>query len=509
MIRALLFGTGLAVLFGALGCVAPPATGPNQATAKTKPNIVFILTDDQGWATLGCYGGKHVPTPNLDRLAAEGVRFTDAYVMPQCTPTRAALLTGQNCIRNGMWHVIGWYGYPWAPVREPTFVENLPRTTFTLAKGLKAAGYTTACIGKWHLTHNADGHYVGLKPHAAPHHGFDYAPDDFPKDGHKTGDKAVNWLTDRALDFIQKNKDKPFFVYLAHHTIHGPVVAPKILVNKYHNKGYPQTGVHNATYLAALDHLDQSVGRLMKGLDDAGVAGNTIVVFLSDNGGVNEQYDPKPFQEPADVAKHQQLTVRDRQYDNAPLRAGKGSMYEGGIRVPAIVRWPGVAKMGLVSQTPIHVTDWMPTLLAAAGSQAPKSHTLDGVNLRPLLAGQTIQPRALYWHLPLYDVRWGLTPCAIIRQGDHKLIEFFGDRFDAKGQYVPGGHTELYDLSKDLGETTNLAEHDKKRVEEMRQQLFGWIKQFPNTIPGPNPHHDPKRMLTETPNKPKWLLKTP
>jgi len=197
-----------------------------QATAS-QPNILLILTDDQGWPTLGRYGGKNVPTPHLDQLAAEGARFTDAYVTSQCTPTRATILTGQYTARNRMWHVVGWYGLPWAPMQERPFVEHLPRDAFTLAKGLKSAGYATGIMGKWHLTTNDDGHYMGLKPEAAHHYGFDHAPPVLPRSEFKEGnDRGVDELTDQAIDFIATNRDSPWFCFLSHHTIHGVVVAP-------------------------------------------------------------------------------------------------------------------------------------------------------------------------------------------------------------------------------------------------------------------------------------------
>jgi arylsulfatase A len=345
---------GLAALGGRqlLGPFAAAASGRDER----RPNILFILTDDQGWPTLGCYGNKLVPTPHLDSLAREGMKFTDAYVMPQCTPTRAALLTGQHTARNGLWHVLGWYGYPWARVREPAFAETLPRETFTVAKGLKAAGYATACLGKWHLSTTGDGNYVGLKPEAAHYFGFDYAPAPPSPRYHQEGDKGVNWLTDQAIGFIERHRDQPWFIYLAHHTIHGPVVAPQETVAKYLAQGAPESGLHNATYLAALETLDQSVGRLLRRLDELKLRDNTLVVFLSDNGGVYESYDPKPFTQGSGAVER--LEVGKREFSNAPLRAGKGSPYEGGIRVPCLVRWPGVVKSGSVCHVPVHVVDW-------------------------------------------------------------------------------------------------------------------------------------------------------
>jgi len=467
--------------------------------SAAKPNILFVLTDDQGWATLGCYGNKLVPTPHLDQLAREGMRFTDAYVMPQCTPTRAALLTGQHTARNGMWHVIGWYGYPWARLAEPAFVESLPREKFTVAKGLKAAGYATACIGKWHLTDSRDGGYIGLKPDSAALYGFDFAPTPPSPRYHQEGDKGVNWLTDQTLGFIEKHHERPWFVYLAHHTIHGPVVAPQKIVAKYRARGAPETGLHNATYLAAIETLDQSIGKLMRRLDELGELDNTLIVFLSDNGGVYEVFDPKSARKEGDA-----LSLDRREFSNAPLRAGKGSHYEGGIRVPCIVHWPGVVKVGSMNNTPIHVVDWLPTLLEAAGTRAPSNHVLDGLSLLPLLKGDRLPERALFWYLPLYELRWGATPCAVIREGDWKLIHFFGDRFDAENRYCVGERIELYNLRADIGERENLAEREPQRASALRGKLHQWMRSVPATVPSTNPHFNPSLQLTETREKQPW-----
>ncbi|MCB1235769.1 MAG: sulfatase [Verrucomicrobiae bacterium] len=491
------------VLFGLFAHLGPTNGAEKYSAIPSPPNILFILTDDQGWPTLGSYGNERVPTPHLDRLAAEGMRFTDAYVMPQCTPTRAALLTGRHSARSGMWHVIPWYGYPWAPVSEPAFTESLSRESFTVAKGLKTAGYTTACIGKWHLTEARDGNYVALKPESAPFFGFDEAP--VPPDWsyHKQGDKGVAWLTDRALDFIGRHRDRPWFVYLAHHTIHGPVVAPEEIVAKYRALGAPEAGPHNATYLAAIEILDTGSGRLLEGLERLGEASETLVVFLSDNGGVDTLYDATPFT--TGSGKLDRLQIGERQFSNSPLRAGKGSPYEGGIRVPCLVRWPGVVPEGAVNSTPIHVVDWLPTLLEAAGAEIPPSAVVDGQSLVPLLRRSgSLPPRPLFWHLPLYDLRWGATPCAVVREGDWKLIEYFGDRFDRRGNYVPGAALELFNLKSDLGESLNLADTESARAASLRKTLRAWLDSIPAEIPGPNPHRDSDRPFAETKEKQPW-----
>lgn len=466
-----------------------------------QPNILFVLTDDQGWSSLSCYGNQHVATPNLDRLAAQGMRFTDAYVMPQCTPTRAALLTGQHTAVNRMWHVIGWYGTPWARVAEPAFRENLDPLDCRLPRRLRDAGYTTGMGGKWHLTTNEDGHYSHLKPGAASKYGFDEVA--LPGQGSQNeGDKWVNHLTDHAIDFVTRHQDQPWFYYLSHHTLHGVVTAPQNLIDKQLRLGAPPTGLQNATYLAAIEHLDDSIGRLTTALDQLGLAEKTLVVFLSDNGGVDTQY-MLPQWHDAPLDGRERLPIKQQQFDNAPLREGKGSLCEGGIRVPCIVRWPEAIDAGEVCQTPIHVVDWMPTLLNLAG--ATNQVSTDGVDLSPLFRGQELPERSLYWYAPLYDLRWAATPAAVIRRGDWKLIQHFGDRFDRQQQYRPGTKTELFNLRDDIGETKDLALEHPERTSVMRRDLLRWIESTGATTPRANPHFDPTKALLETKEKPAWL----
>lgn len=465
--------------------------------AKPRPKILFILTDDQGWATLGCYGSKQVPTPNLDRLASEGVRFTDAYVMPQCTPTRAALLTGQHTARNGMWHVIPWYGLPWARMQEPAFREQLPREWPTLPKLLRKAGYATGMAGKWHLTSGADGDYVQLR--AGDAHGFEFVAPRGPGTQNE-GDKWVDHLTDSAISFIRERRETPWFFYLAHHTLHGVVSAPPELVKKHRAAGAPESGMFNATYLAAIEHLDTSIGRLMAALDETKQRENTVVVFLSDNGGLDTNYN---------TSTSGQLEIKTQEFDNAPLRSGKGSPYEGGIRVPCLLRWPASVKAGQTCSTPVHVTDWMPTLLKVAGALAPSDSakaetTFDGTDISPLLRGETLPARPLYFHMPLYDLRWAATPCSVIREGDWKLIEHFGDSFDASLRYQPGRKLELFNLRDDLSESRDLATAEKARAEAMSAKLHAWLKSIPAPIPAENPHFDPYRQFEETKTKQTW-----
>ncbi|MCR9294496.1 MAG: sulfatase [bacterium] len=486
------------LLMVGLAIVLLPAVAHGQRAKR--PNILLILTDDQGWASLGCYGSEHVATPHLDRLAAEGMRFTDAYVMPQCTPTRAALLTGEHTARNGMWHVIGWYGYPWARISEPMFRENLAPEACHLPRELRAAGYVTGMGGKWHLTTNAHGHYTHLNQASAGQFGFDYVAPPGPG-SQNDGDKWVNHLTDSACEFIERNRDSPWFYYLSHHTLHGRVSAPQDLVDKHLAAGAPAVGLQNATYLAAIEHLDNSVGRLLQKLDDLALRDQTLIVFLSDNGGVDTQYVHP--EESGGVLSGQAVLERGKQeFDNAPLREGKGSVYEGGIRVPCIVRWPNVVKANSICETPIHVVDWFPTLLSAAS--APVDKTTDGVDLMPLLQGESLPQRALYWYLPLYDLLWASTPAAVIREGDWKLIQFFGDYFDAAGRYHATPHYELYNLKQDIGETTNLAQQQVEKVHQMQKQLHAWMQSMNAAVPGENTHFDPSRAFLKTKEKQPW-----
>lgn len=468
--------------------------------AAVQPNILLILMDDLGYSALSCYGNKLVPTPNLDRLSRDGVRFTDAYVTPQCTPTRATLMTGQYTARNKMWHVIPAYRYPNGRVQEVPYRESLSRDAFTLAKGLKKAGYATACIGKWHLTANDDGNYSGLRPETSAHYGFDVVatPSTIEKE-FSTGDKAVNRFTDEAIEFIRGRRSRPWFCYLAHHSIHNVVSAPGDLVKKYREKGFPSEGLNNATYLAAIEHFDKAVGRLVEAVDNLGLAESTLVLFVSDNGGIFRTWQPNPSA--VDPGETVRLSERPGALSNAPLRDGKGSAYEGGIRIPMIARWKGSIRPGQICRTPVHIVDLMPTFLAMARSHSPVGYQMDGVSLLPLLNGSRIDARPLFWYQPFYDVRWLATPSAVIREGDFKLIEFFGDYLEEKAdaaEYVPAGRIELYDLRKDIGETRNLAEQMPEKAAAMRQKLHSWIKSTGSPIPGINPEYRPQQPFVET-----------
>ncbi|NND07750.1 MAG: sulfatase [Saprospiraceae bacterium] len=493
----------LFVLIGSWSCTANEHSS-QKGTAL--PNILVILTDDQGYPTLGSYGGNIVQTPHLDQLASEGVLFTDAYVTSQCTPTRASFLTGQYTTSHKMWHVIGWYGYPWATMAESAFREQFPRASFTVAKGLQKAGYKTGIFGKWHLTTNQDGHYRGLQSSAAPHYGFDFAPEVLGDEHFKKGaDRGIQLLTQQSLDFINKQQESPWFCFLSHHMIHGKVVAPDSLVAKYEQQGYGSEGPNRALYLAGLELIDWSVGRIVEGLKEIGEYNNTVIVFVSDNGGIDRRHEIKNLSYSAPEGF--EFAANLKEYENDPLRGGKGSIYEGGVRVPMIIRWPGHGIENRQISTPVHIIDLAPTFMEIAGA-ASQGH-LEGESLVNLLNGadtKYLAQRPIYQYYPFYDLLWGLTPCASIRIGDYKLIEFFGDRVDARHTYRMGKHIELYNLSEDIGETTNLAEKEKERSQELLDKLHQWFLDIDVNPPTKNPHYKPEKAFENTREKPDWLL---
>lgn len=429
------------------------------ASAPQKPNIVFILADDLGYTDVACYGSTYYETPNIDRLAAQGMRLLNHHHCQNCTPTRAALMSGQYGARTGVYTVGGTDRFdtsmrPLAPVEN---VTELPLDRATVAQQLKLAGYATGMFGKWHIGQKGD--YLPGK------RGFDEAlvtmgrhfnfvtdpPTDYPK-----GQYLADFLTDRAVDYIQRHKDGPFFLYLPHFGVHSPHDAKPERVAKFKDK--PSVGGHNnPTYAAMIASVDESVGRVMRTLDELKLAENTVLIFASDNGGVGGY-------EREGIMKKGKGDVTD----NAPLRSGKGSLYEGGTRVPFVVRWPGVARPGATCDVPTIHVDVFPTFLEIASAPNP-AQTLDGVSLVPLWRDPAAAlPRtAIYQHFPGYlgsghDV-WRTTPVGLIQEGDWKLMEFFED-----------GRLELYNLRDDLGEANNLAVKIPEKTQELRVKMQVW-----------------------------------
>jgi arylsulfatase A len=416
-----------------------------QAADPAKPNVVFILCDDLGVNDLGCYGRADHSTPNLDRMAKAGLRFTAAYAAcPVCSPTRAAILTGKHPARLNITTFLPGRGdAPSQKLLHPRIQQQLPLEEITLAESLKAAGYATACIGKWHL--GGAGFGPDKQGFNVVHAGKPNTP---PTAGE--GGKGESDLTRKAEDFIAANRDRPFFLYLAHNTPHIPLGARKELIEKH-------KGAFNPTYAAMIETMDASVGRVLKALDDAKLTDRTLVVFTSDNGGlhVRELKDDPPTH-------------------NTPYRAGKGFLYEGGIRVPLIVRGFGV-RGGRTIDTPVISTDWTPTTLDVCGLKAAN---LDGVSLAPLFRGEALKPRALCWHVPHYTNQ-GSRPAGAIREGDYKLIEHYED-----------GRVELFDLKLDPGETTPCAGWAHAIKVSLKTKLKTWRESIEAQTNQPNPAFD-------------------
>ena len=424
---------------------------PLAASAQERrPNIVFILADDLGINDLACYGRKDQATPNLDKLAKQGARFTDAYSAASiCSPTRAAILTGKAPARLHLTTFLP--GRPDTPAQlllHPTIAQQLPTGIHTLADMLKAAGYKSACIGKWHL---------GGKGSLPTDRGFDlYHPGKaLTKPSATEAGKGEYYLTKRAEQFIDDNKDGPFFLYLAHNNPHVVLNAKPELIEKHKN-------AFNPVYAAMIETLDDCVGRVLAKLDALGLAENTIIIFTSDNGGLHVLETPRT---PATY--------------NRPWRAGKGFLYEGGVRIPLIVRWTGKIKADQTNDTPVISTDWTPTLLGLAG--AASKEVFDGINLAELLTqNKAPPPRPLFWHQPHYTNQGG-RPSGAIRDGSWKLIEHYET-----------GSCELFDLAKDRGETTDLGAKQPARVAEMRGKLEKWRRDVGAQENGANPKFNGK-----------------
>jgi arylsulfatase A len=450
------------VLMGVLGL--PRACGAD----RTHPNIVLILADDLGWTDLSCYGSDFYETPHIDRLAREGMRFTQAYsACTVCSPTRAAILTGKYPARL---HVTDWI--PGLPPENPKLLvpewtKYLRREETTLARAFKSANYKTASIGKWHLggeeyfpgKHGFDVNIAGSSAPSPPSYFAPYKIATLP-DGPK-GEYLTDRMGEEAVRFIEQNKETPFFLYVPLFAVHTPIQGKEALIQKYRAKRRPGQKQTNAIYAAMIESMDDSVGLIRRKLDELKLADHTVVVFASDNGG------------------------RVPTTSNHPLRVGKGSCYEGGTRVPLIVHWPGVTKAASMSATPVISMDLFPTLLEISGLNDAATNRVDGLSLVPLLRGEgRLKRDALFWHYPHYQhyQLGGTTPYAAIRAGDFKLIEFFDNM-----------RVELYDLREDIGEQRDVAAQMPDRVKELRARLHAWQKEVGAQMPTRNPNYDPAK----------------
>ena len=469
--------------------------------APRPPNIVFILADDLGYTDVACFGSKYYETPNIDRLATQGLKLLNHHHCQNCTPTRAALMSGQYGARTGAYTVGGIDRFDWQsrPLRPVENVTNLPLDRDIIAKQLKAAGYATAIFGKWHNGQQGD-YFPGKR-------GFDEAiismglHFDFvttPKVDYPKGTYLADFLTDKAVDFITRHKDQPFFLYLPHFGVHAPHQAKADLIAKFKPK--PAVGGHNnPTYAAMIASVDESVGRVMKTLDDLKLADNTVLIFTSDNGGVGGYNRPDGLiREPGfeNKAKGKKAKAADEDgggvTDNAPLRSGKGSLYEGGTREPFIVRWPGVTKPGSTCDVPTIHVDLYQTFLEIGAAPKPQQ-VLDGESLVKLFRDPAaqLQRDAIFQHFPGYlgsgPGLWRTTPVSLVQMGDWKLMEYLED-----------GHLELYNLRTDLSEKKNLAKEMPDKAKELHARLLAWRKAINAPMPTPN---QPAAVPAEPPNK--------
>jgi arylsulfatase A-like enzyme len=454
----------------ALSTVLLVVAAPISAVGQP-PNVIVILIDDMGWTDLGCYGSTFYETPNIDRLGASGMRLTSGYsACTVCSPTRAAVLTGKYPARL---HITDWipgHERPYAKLKPPDWTQHLPHEETTIAEIFKAAGYVTAHIGKWHLgneaywptTHGFDHNIGGNHRGQPPSYFFPYERDGIKLPGLNFGSRQeylTDRLTDEALTFITANKNKPFLLYLPHYTVHTPLQARPELIKKYEAKARTDAPQKNPTYAAMIESLDEGIGRVTTRLETLKLIDNTIIVFTSDNGGLISSTT------------------------NLGLRAGKGSAYEGGVRVPLIVSYPPRIKPGSRSDVPAMSIDLLPTLVdLCALPQEESRPKWDGISIAPVLTQSgAVKREALYWHYPHYHPG-AATPYSAVRAGDWRLIEWFED-----------DRIELYNLKDDPTEKTDLASSRTDKRDELLAMLHNWRKDVGAQMPMPNPDYDPAR----------------
>lgn len=464
--------------------------GPTLHAAE-KPNVVFILADDLGWVDTSTYGSRYYPTPNIARLAERGIRFTNAYTAnPLCSPTRASILTGLYPGRLGITtpscHLptvvleakVAETGNPQQKAVTPNSVTRLKTEYPTLSKSLKASGYATAHFGKWHL---------GAEPYSPLQNGFDsdlphtpgpgpgggyLAPWRFWPDQGKPGEHIEDRMATEAMKFIEKNRDRPFYLNYWAFSVHGPWNAKPELVDQYRKSADPKSPQRNPVYAAMIHSLDDAIGKLLDTLDRLKLTDRTLIVFTSDNGGVHWLDD-----------RMRAAGLESPPTSNAPLRGGKATLYEGGTRVPSIIVWPGRVKPGTVSDAFVSTVDWYPTLLEATGVAPASGQQFDGVSQMSAVLGKPGPRDTLFCFFPHYTPATGNLPGVWVRRGDWKLIRFFHDGDDQKHRH------ELYNLKDDLGETKNLAETMPEKVRELDALIDGHLRDIHAVLPRPNPNY--------------------
>lgn len=457
-------------------CATFVAIGFRPSIAAERPNIILIFIDDLGWKDLGCYGNDFVSTPNIDQLAADGMRFTDFYAAGAvCSPTRCAVQSGQNQARIGITAHIPGHWRPFERVITPLTTMALPLDTVTVAESLQSAGYSTGYVGKWHL-----GNGPAFQPN---HQGYESAtviggphlPGRYRVSGRsqwqpQPGQYRTDFEADVCIDFIKSHRSDPFFLMLSPFAVHIPLGAMSDKVDKYRTLAQ-KTGrsLPHPVYAAMIEHCDDMVGRIVDAVEAEGLTERTMIVFTSDNGGLYRRYDYRP-------------EADDNVSSLAPLKGEKGSLHEGGVRVPLIVKYPPLVEEGTISSEPTISYDFYPTFVELAGGSLPEHQTIDGHSLLPLLVDPAValDRDALHWHYPHYHHD---RPASSIRERDWKLIEYLDGTKDV----------ELYHLSEDLGESHNLAAEKPGRVADLKKKLAAWRSDVIARMPIPNPSYDPER----------------
>ena len=474
IVRSLLIGLVLCCV----GC------GASSSQPEKRPNFIFLLVDDWGWRDASGHGSDFYRTPNIDRLTSQSLRFTDGYsACTVCSPSRAAVMTGMYPARLNVTDWIPGHASPTAKLKIPDWTMRLEHRHVSIAEALKEAGYKTAHVGKWHLMPRDEKY---LRDYFPQYHGFDiniagnewglpgsyFHPYTHTRNdwrvyplppGGKEGDYLTDRLTDEALSIIEKWAGETFFLYFPYYAVHTPIEGKPELVQEYEARVNPDARHTNPAYAAMLHSLDESVARILAKLKELEIEDNTVIIMTGDNGGLDIPWiDGGPT-------------------DNAPLRAGKGSVYEGGVRVPTLLRWPGVTSPGSVSSEPVMHVDYYPTILEMAGVKGNPEHnrSVDGVSLVPILrdSSKGLGREALFWHYPHYH-QGGATPYGAVRAGDWRLVEFYEDN-----------RVELYNLAQDIGETNDLAGTRPDKADELRGLLHDWRQKMQAQMPTPNPDY--------------------
>lgn len=433
-----------------------------KSAGEKQPNVVLVLADDLGWKRLGCYGSDYYETPNLDALASEGMRFTQAYTAaPVSSPTRASIMTGQHPARLNITDFIPGGEFPDKPLQRPDWQKFLPLEKQTIGEAFQENGYSTAYFGKWHLSkekmppesrsHNPDKQgfdesFVTYKPVPSMAQPWQESPEDDPHN--------VDTIANRAVDFIQRHQEEPFLLVASPNSVHTPLMESQELIDKYEDQWGSQKGENTPVLAAMIETLDKSVGTIRNALKEAGIEENTIIIFYSENGGL------------------------ERSAVQTPFRRGKGWLYEGGIRVPLIVRWDGQIEEGSRSDALVTSNDMYPTLLNMAGMPVEKE-ILDGKNIFPVLKGEKESVRnTLYWHYPHYHGGSGMKPGGAMRKGEYKLVVWYEELLmDSSGAY------ELYNIDQDMGETVDLTDELPEKAEEMKEEFEEWRESVDAQMP--------------------------